>query len=93
MLLVTTAGAGYKAAPDLASIPNTALTPCLSHLLGEGNMLTWHWLLGTSFTGVVPYLAHAYLAFVTMFYRGGTTKQSALPKFIHYKSVEPGCKH
>lgn len=23
----------------------------------------------------------------------GVVKQSALPKFIHYKSVEPGCKH
>lgn len=74
VLLLTTAGASYKAAPDLASIPNTALTP-------SPTLLVTCWgkekgLLGTG---------------VTAFYRGGTRK-SALPKSIHYKSVEPGFK-
>lgn len=67
MLLLTTAGASYKAAPDLASVPNTALTPCLTLLVtywGKETCLlvTGHYvyrggtLLGTCLLGICHYV-------------------------------------
>lgn len=56
VLLLITAGASYKAAPDLASIPNTAPTPSPTLLvtcLGKETGLNLA-LESLNFTGVIP---------------------------------------